>query len=281
MQISFNHASDLHDVKELLLSLAGTSNRDLEVVTEKNNTLYIKVNRNEEYMIQTYIVPALSKFIIKRKEPTLFRNLLSTVFFFHDESEQQQIIQMVYSIISEDEANLHPQLREGYRREELLTQALTIFLSNQNIYFSFEAFLKFRLKDYYNRLLDYIEVAIDEYKLEQDYQDFIESLRKYIGSKTRTAFSQVHVVYENERFLFYDENFDHFTYQVQSLEDDFISVKGFEVDQELIAPLLLICPKEIYLYVLDVDHGMIQMVMNIFQERVKVLPHERFYEQQH
>ncbi|WP_456278048.1 putative sporulation protein YtxC [Bacillus sp. AK128] len=280
MHITFTKASDLNHVKELLLSLAGTACPDLEVMTEQNDTLYIKMNRNEEYIIQTYIVPALTKFIIKVKEPEYIRHLLSTIFFFIDEAEQQQVIQMFYSLVSEDEANLHPQLREGYRREEILTQALTMFLSH-HIYFSFEAFLKFRLKDYYNRLLDYIEVAIDEYKLEQDYQDFIESLRKYIASQKHGTFHQVHVVYENDRFLFYDEDLQPFTYHVQKMEEDVISIKGFEVDQELIAPLLLLCPQTIYMYVRDVDHGIIQMVLNIFQERVKILPYERFIEQQH
>lgn len=279
MHITFENSSDLNQVKKLLQSLAGTTCHEMEVMTENNN-LYIKINQNEEYTIQTYIVPAFTKFIMKVKEPEFLRQLLTTTFFFNDEIEQQQIIQMLYSIVGEDEANLHPQLREGYRREEILIQALTMFLS-QHVYFSFEAFLKFRLKDYYSRLLDYLEVAIDEYKLEQDYQDFIESLRKYIASKTRTTFTKVHVVYENERFLFYDENLEAFTYQVQKMEDDFISVKGFEVDKELIAPLLLICPKQIDLYVQDLDQGMIQTLITIFQERVTVHPYERFTELQH
>ncbi|WP_246941081.1 putative sporulation protein YtxC [Bacillus pinisoli] len=279
MHITFENSSDLTELTQLLQSLTGATCHDMEVITE-NNTLYIKINQNEELTIQTYIVPALAKFILKVKEPEFIRHLLETTFFFHDKSEQQQIIQMLYAIVGEEEASFHPQLREGYRREEILTQALTMFLS-QHVYFSFEAFLKFRLKDYYSRLLDYIEVAIDEYKLEQDYQDFIESLRKYIATKTITSFSRVHVVYENERFLFYDENLKSFTYHLEQLEDDFISIKGFEVDQDLVAPLLLLCPKQIDLYVQDLDQGMIQTVINIFQERVTIHPYKRFSELQH
>jgi putative sporulation protein YtxC len=280
MHITFEKASDLDYVYQLFSTTTGLSCHDMEVFIEENQTLYIKMTNKEDYAIHTYIAPALTAFILKVKEPEFIRHFLATIFFYDDETEQQQIIQMVDSLVSEDEVHTHPQLRDGYRREEMLHQALTMFLS-RHIYFSFEAFLKFRLKEYYSRLLDYIEVAIDEYKLEQDYQDFIESLRKYIASKNRSSINLVHVVYEDGRFLFYDENLDPFTYNVQNLDDEFISIQGFEVDKELIAPLLLICPNHINLYLVDGDQGIVQTLVNIFQERVKILPYDWFTKQQH
>ncbi|MFZ3590737.1 putative sporulation protein YtxC [Bacillus sp. DJP31] len=275
MHITFEKASDMNYVFQLLFSFMGESLQQIE----GTNTLYIRIAKDDKHTIHTYVVPALTEFIVQVKEPEFIQGFLCAIFYYEDEAEQQQIIQMVHSLVTEDEVHMHPLLREGYRLEEMIDQSLTMFLS-RHIDFSFEAFLKFRLKDYFNRLLEYIEVAIDEYKLEQDYQDFIESLRKYIASK-RSTINLVHVVHEKDQFLFFDEDLQPFTHNLQHFQEDFISLQGFEVDKELIAPLLLLCPNHVFLYSVDLDQGVIQTLVAIFQERVNILPFERFSRQQH
>jgi putative sporulation protein YtxC len=275
MHITFQCASDTDYVFNLLSSLTGKSSEIIKMNIEEPTTLYIEFLKENKESLHTYIVPALSQFILKVKEPQYIRHFLYTMFYYEDETEQLQIIQIVQSLVSDDEEHLHPSLKDGYPREEIIKRALSMFLST-NVQFSFEAFLTFRLKDYLLRLQDYIEVAIDEYKLEQDYQDFIESLRKYIAAKTSTI-KLVHAVQEDDHFAFYDEAFNRFTIDIE-MEEHFISDYGFEVDKELIAPLLLLCPNSINLYSVDLDHGIIQTVVSIFQERVSVYPYDQFKE---
>ncbi|MBM6617509.1 putative sporulation protein YtxC [Bacillus suaedaesalsae] len=271
MHITFDTELDLQYVYKLL---SNSKNQSLKLKM-KDATLFIDVLKNDEECIRTYIIPALTQFVLKIKEPQYIRYFLSTMFFYEDETEQLQIIEMVQSLVSDDEERLHPSLKEGYPREEIIKRALSMFLTKQ-VQFSFEAFLTFRLKDYLLRLQEYIEVAIDEYKLEQDYQDFIETLRKYIACKT-SHINLIHVVQEKERFIFYDEMFTELEVKVE-LEEEFVSNYGFEVDQELIAPLLLLSPASIHLYSANLDHGIVQTVVSIFQERVTIFPYERFLE---
>lgn len=272
MHITFETALDTEYVYKLL---SNTKNHPLKVKIKDDTTLIIDITKNDEECIRTYIIPALTQFVLKIKEPQYIRYFLNTIFFYEDEAEQLQIIEMVQSLVSDDEERLHPSLREGYPREEIIKRALKLFLTKE-VQFSFEAFLTFRLKDYLLRLQEYIEVAIDEYKLEQDYQDFIESLRKYIATKNCNM-NQVHVLHEKESFVFYDEKFTELEVSIE-LEEQFVSNYGFEVDQELIAPLILLSPAFIHLYSTDLDHGIIQTVVSIFQERVTIFPYERFNE---
>ncbi|KAA0549158.1 putative sporulation protein YtxC [Bacillus sp. BGMRC 2118] len=272
MHITFDTELDLQYVYKLL---SNSKNRSFKLKIKTDHTLFIDLAKSDEECIRTYIIPSLTQFVLKIKEPQYIRYFLSTVFFYEDETEQLQIIEMVQSLVSDDEERLHPSLKEGYPREEIIKRALTMFLT-KHVQFSFEAFLTFRLKDYLIRLQEYIEVAIDEYKLEQDYQDFIETLRKYIATKNSEN-KLIHVVQEKERFIFYDEMLNEIEVRVE-MEEEFVSNYGFEVDQELIAPLLLLSPASIHLYSAYLDQGIVQTVVSIFQERVAIYPYERFHE---
>ena len=47
----------------------------------------------------------------------------------------------------------------------------------------------------FQRLRSYVEAAIDEYKMEQEYQTFIQSLRDYVMSK-EPMLDHVHIVHD-------------------------------------------------------------------------------------
>ncbi|MFD1735942.1 putative sporulation protein YtxC [Bacillus salitolerans] len=269
MHISFEKSSDAEDVYKIIQEFINEPIQYMDIALEEC-TLYINIEKDELFCIHTYVVPALTKFVTEWKETLYLQEIISNIFYFHDEMEQQNIIQMVYSLVDEVECST---MKEK-KREEIVTQSLKKFLS-KNISFSFDAFVTFRLKEYLKRLEEYIELAIDEYKLEQDYQDFIESLRKYIFAKTPT-FDLIHVVHEKDAFLFYDREYKAITHHIQLIEEDFVTINGFEVDKQVIAPLLFLAPKEIHLYTYFFDHGVVQTLMNIFQERIQCHQYEQF-----
>ncbi|BBP91448.1 hypothetical protein BsIDN1_50660 [Bacillus safensis] len=51
------------------------------------------------------------------------------------------------------------------------------------VFFSIGSFMTFRLSEYDRRLKNYVEVSIEEYKMEQEYQNFIQSLRDYVMAR--------------------------------------------------------------------------------------------------
>lgn len=57
------------------------------------------------------------------------------------------------------------------------------------------SFQTFRLGNYYEQLREYVEAAIDEYKMEQEYQNFIQTLRDYVTSNT-PRMEKVHIVHD-------------------------------------------------------------------------------------
>lgn len=60
--------------------------------------------------------------------------------------------------------------------------------------------MTFRLGKYYERLKGYVEAAIDEYKMEQEYQTFIQSLRDYVTRK-EPVLDHVRIVHDGHFVL--------------------------------------------------------------------------------
>ncbi|WP_207633522.1 sporulation protein YtxC [Escherichia coli] len=113
-------------------------------------------------------------------------------------------------------------------------------------------------------------MAIDEYKMEQEYQMFIETLRQQVSSR-KSRLSCVHLIFD-ESFIFYDDKGRRLKQEklVQYIDEELLKQNDVYIDTKVIAPLLSISPKKIYLYTKEQDHNMIITLRNVFQERVQL-----------
>ncbi|KHF28789.1 YtxC-like family protein [Anoxybacillus sp. BCO1] len=105
--------------------------------------------------------------------------------------------------------------------------------------------MTFRLKPYYDRLMHYVELAIDEYKLEQEYQSFVQLLREIVVSR-QPQMSILHLVYENETFQFFDDQFFHLSPQQlkQFIDRRLMVSQPMYIDTSVLAPLVSIAPEK-------------------------------------
>jgi len=239
----------------------------------------VKINSDEcfDAIISTVMIPVLLKYIIKTVEVKWMKEMIRDMFYFTDEEEQRQIMSIARAIIEGEKQELPAaiKLNEYMPRDAMIENALKDFLTG-SVSFSFESFLQFRLKDYRFRLARYIEAAIDEYKLEQEYQNFVENLRNYVYGKD-ALMDTVHLVYDKE-FKFFDRNFNEISKeQLRYLIDEqLVKIEDLDVESLVVAPLISIAPRTIYLYTDDDDHGLIQTIQNIFLERAVLLPMTAF-----
>lgn len=114
--------------------------------------------------------------------------------------------------------------------------------------FSFSSYVRFRLRTYREMVAKLAEVAIDEYKLEQEYQMFIETLRQQVRSR-KSRLSCVHLIFD-ESFIFYDDKGRRLKQEklVQYIDEDLLKQKDVYIDTKVIAPLLSISPKNLFVY---------------------------------
>jgi putative sporulation protein YtxC len=241
---------------------------------EERHTLKIKVALLDD-LFKNKVIDVFEDFIKNVKRDDWLRKILVEQFCFEDIEEQQHIVEIVYSIM--DGINEELTLLVDNQLEELsIKEAVMDLLQDSNIAFSFEAFVKFRLKGFLENLQKYVEISIDEYKMEQEYQVFIQTLREFLHSRQGKV-HQLHLVYEEEP-IFFNENFEEIKKAelTRMIDRKLLSNHPVYVDSVTIAPLLSIAPKQIYLYTSNSDDPLVRTIKNIFEERVIIRAVELF-----
>lgn len=222
----------------------------------------------ESCYIDRVVIPVLVQYIINTKQDEWISDILKEKFYYEEREERIQILHMAHSILNGKRKGLNdaPSRQRG---KELVVSSLRGWMHDK-MSFSFEAYIRFRLRKYNEFLYRTTEMAIDEYKLEQEYQMFVETLRQQVSSR-KSRLSCLHLVFDDS-FIFYDEKGARLKQDklVQYIEEELLSQKGLYIDPNIMAPLLSISPKTIHLYTKEQDHNMIVTIQNVFQERVQL-----------
>lgn len=218
---------------------------------------------------------ALVQFIREVKRNQWINNTLQQTFKYENEDERSQIIDIATNMFRGERPELTA-LAGEINEENLIGEAVDDLL-NYDGTVSFDSFLRFRLKKYYERVAAYVDVAIDEYKMEQDYQMFINMLRDYLQKRCPRK-SIIHVSLDQE-ILFYDEHIQKLEKHdiMEMLDRRLLSNHPVYVDSAVIAPLLSMAPQKIFLYTNEEEQALVRTLRNIFEERIAIFPARYFH----
>lgn len=218
---------------------------------------------------------AFLQFIIRIKLNDWFRLILKEQYYYEDEDEQQQILDIIQSILEGNREDLESLIHDESMNEQM-EKAVSLLFEEQTS-FSFDSFVRFRMRPFMEQLEKYVEISIDEYKLEQEYQMFIQTLRQFL-SERNPKIQQLHLLM-GEGTSFYDDKYKEISRSelVRMMDRRLLSNHPVYVDSVTIAPLLSIAPAVIYLYTNERDQPLIRTIENIFEERVKFMSFTDFY----
>lgn len=211
---------------------------------------------------------AFYEFIIKIKRDDWFRAILQEKYFFEDLEEQQHIMEIIYSVLEGQREDLAVLIKENREEPQIREAVEEIF--QDHVSFSFDSFLKFRLRPYLKMLESYVEISIDEYKMEQEYQMFIQTLRDFLASR-EPKMDTLHLLFDEE-ITFFDEKFEEIKRGelMRMIDRKLLFNHPVYVDSASIAPLLSIAPKSIHLYTKNPEEPLVRTIKNIFEERVMI-----------
>lgn len=251
-------------IYSIFRSLCNDYESELKIVNQR----CIKINpKIWEKSIERLIIPGLVQFIINHKEQQLMLTMIKEQYYFLEEEEQQQIIHIAQSIMEGEREDI-PGVKQFPQRELILKEALEQFL-RPDLYFSYTSFEKFRLHEYTTGLRSIVELAIEEYKLEQEYQNFIQSLRDYLVNR-ECVLDEIAIVHDTHFQVF--NHFDEMTEDELKtyIDKKFVRQHPMYIDTNLLGPIVSIAPKKIKLFSDDPFDGMIQTILNVFEERVSI-----------
>lgn len=268
IEIHFQRREDAMPFYRLLKKNLLTSQPDNHILLSEDNTV-IKI-KTEALPDQAFyeIKKQFYHFILHTKCDEWFRSIITDQFYYSDEEEIQQILEIIHSILEGERKELAEFVKD--REEKNLLKHAIHQVMKKEIAFSFDSFVTFRLREFFSRLEKYVELSIDEYKLEQEYQMFIQTLRNFIS--TRSAMLRcLHILIDDD-VMFFDEKFTEIKrMQLTKMIDRKLLINHpVYVDSTTIAPLLSIAPKSIYLYSKEPEQPLIRTIRNIFEERVLI-----------
>ncbi|RID83305.1 putative sporulation protein YtxC [Mesobacillus zeae] len=218
------------------------------------------------------------EFILIHKREDFFRLILAERFYYTEAEEQEQILEIIHSVLEGKREELQSFL-SGPDESQLIKAAIDEIMEG-NISFSFDSFARFRLKPFFDKLYTYAEIAIDEYKMEQEYQVFIQTLRGFLSGRAPVK-DHLHVLVVDDETVFYDEHYHELKRSelFRMIDRKLLVNHPVYVDSVTIAPLLSIAPSSIYLYSDQPDQPLVRTIQNIFEERVIVRAEPDFRKQ--
>lgn len=240
-------------------------------VDDDNKCIVVKTDGSSQE-----IKKCLTAFILHIKTDDWAREILKNRYFYMDELEQRSILEILHSLVEEEREGLTTLIKE-INIKSCLSECMNNFIIEQHKEFSFDSFVTFRLKSFIGKLIKYIELSIDEYKMEQEYQVFIHTLRNSLSKKAAKV-NHIHVVIDLE-IQFFDTEYREIPQQeLMMLYDQKNVVSSTHyIDPYSLGPLLAIAPKTIFLYTEDRELPIVRTILNIFEERVQLLDKEQFF----
>lgn len=209
-------------------------------------------------------------FIIHVKRGEFLHKILSERFYYENRDEREQIIEIVSAMCNGKREELISLTGRMDEFDIVRKEVVSFFESSGAVFF--DSLFTFRLKEYQQTLISFLNVAIEEYRMEQEYQMFVNMLRNYL--KDRDSRQKIVHLAIDEEITFYDENFQSMEKeQVMKMVDRrLLANHPVYIDSAVIAPLLSMAPEKIIVYTSYEEKPLVRTLANIFEERMTILP---------
>ncbi|WP_199880604.1 putative sporulation protein YtxC [Bacillus massiliglaciei] len=257
-----------------MIGLQEGAERSVNVRFDSGSSLLVKIEKNEQPLWLDLLTDTFHTFLLKHKLFAIIEQIIIQKYFYQENEEINSILDMAGVIMDEDRAkgkfpsfrHERNQIREGLAE-----------IAGDNVSFSFSSFMKFRLKSLQEKMEPYAARAIDEYKLEHDYQSFIAALRDELFSRM-PKMETLHLVC-SEGYRFYDREFKEIDRKEMAsfLDRRLLIGNSIYIDSLTLAPLLSIAPDRLYMYCDEPEDGLVQTIGRIFEERTVMLPLAAFH----
>ena len=220
----------------------------------ENELKYQSIAQSMVYVFITYRLGSMLREIIKNK------------YYFSDKHEVEKIHELAEWIVLGEDLDCII-IRENKHPIQLLRAIFLMHIRNtQTIHF--DSIVQFGMKVFKEDLINYVGLAIDEFKREEEHQSFINTVREYVIKKEPNI-PLIHVL-EGNPFHYYSETgslFSKLELHVLMKKEPLYLI-GLPQDEWNLAPLVAMAPKEIKIYVDDSSNPKAQTIINVFQERV-------------
>lgn len=245
----------------------------------ENNRVHMKwdypiihVELSQDQHFWKDVIQALIHVFILFRLPKLARNILKENYYYENEDEINHIIPILQSIMKNP-------LSYGTQTERKTVQQFYAILEENlknESYISFPSYFEQREWEFYPDLVDITGYAIDEWKREEDYQEYVHILRNYIKNK-ESKLNRLFITYDQD-FQLYQDNGKHLSHQdlkTLLVNETLHFIDLFALDFQMSA-IISIAPMEIHLFTNNPFDPKIVTLQNLYQENAFLYPIKKF-----
>ncbi|NBJ68974.1 MULTISPECIES: putative sporulation protein YtxC [Clostridia] len=220
------------------------------------------------------IAKSLTNVFITHRLGKWITSVMEDFYFYTDIDEKEKIMELTNWVMTgKDNDSLF--VRKNEDPQQILE---SLFIANikDTPTIHYDSLVKFRLKVFHDYVVHYVGLAIDEYKREEEHQEFINMLRGYVLNRKSTV-SNIYII-QGDTFSFFNQNgkaLSHLELRMLMQKAPLYLV-GLDENEFNLAPLIAMAPEHIYIYGDDPSEPKTLTVINVFQEKVTFEPLRQF-----
>ena len=232
----------------------------------KNVIIHYKGENEKEYT--EFLKELILDIILNFYEDKIIRRMIAFNYFYFESYEREQIFNHCFEIMQKDEFNTIEERCKCDKREDIIKIQIDKFLEEQNTMI-LDGFITFRLQDYFSYLDNIIDISVNKYIVEKEYNEFIDLLKAYVDSSISKN-DIVHLIYKNNEGMLLDNNKNLIDISENLLKNNFLSDISFSTNDYILNTLLTISPKKIEIHIIDEEDEFIDTIKLIFRNRVSI-----------
>ncbi|WP_284139801.1 MULTISPECIES: putative sporulation protein YtxC [unclassified Virgibacillus] len=237
------------------------------------NRLQIAYQLTEHEMVNA-IAKAMTDVFVEHRLTKLINTIITDCYYYSDAIEIERIMDLTQWIFSGEDIDRKWMQDEKDSKRLLLSLFIANIKNNTTVHY--DSIVNFRLRAFRDQLIHLVGVAIDEFKREEEHQEFINTLREYILKK-ETRYPIIHVL-QGSSFLFFKKDGKRFSEnELRSImKKEPLYIVGLDGDEFNLAPLIALSPNKIKIYGDHPSEPKTMTVINVFQEKVEFVPYHDF-----
>ncbi|MBC5637496.1 putative sporulation protein YtxC [Ornithinibacillus sp. BX22] len=238
------------------------------------NHLKIDYQLTENELVDS-IAKSMVDVLVDHRLSNMIREIIEEYYYYTSDDEIEKIMDLAHWLFSgEDDESVQVRKQKDDPLQLLYSLIVADVKSSTTVHF--DSVVKFRLKVFKDHMVHLVGLAIDEYKREEDHQEFVNMLREYIAKK-EPIYNVVHIVQGNT-FSFFKSDGKRFSRMELKMlmQREPLYIVGLDEEELNLAPLVAMAPKKIKIYGDHPSEPKTLTVINVFEERVDFEPYHKF-----
>lgn len=208
---------------------------------------------------------ALSRFLIDLKKEEILRRIITKRYSFSDPHDYEAVEKLSCKLLETGIDGVHT-------RESLINKikaSISHYLES-NPCLHLDGFMRFRMRNYEEKLKEIVDYAVEEYLLDQQYEEFISLLQNFVYFQESLT-PLVHLMHKKDHeFSILNERFTPIKAPAISGMVAHMADQELEMEDVVVSTLIALSPDRVLIHTLEPDALIISTIRRIFGDRVEI-----------